>query len=124
MEQATWAQAEAVLGDSELSLAALEWVSAEVNRLGGARLRVARTQVGWARRRGFAYLWSARRWLGARGAECVLSLGMTEACPDSRWKQVVAVRGNLWMHHLEIASIDTLDDQVAGWLAAAYEQAG
>lgn len=120
---ATPAEAEVLLAGNHLALVTFGWVCEQVDALGGAQLRVARTQVGWARRRGFVFIWSARAWLGARGADCVLSLAMDQAHPDPRWKQVVAVRPTLWMHHLEVRDPGDLDPQVAGWLAIAYRQA-
>lgn len=116
--------ARAHLGGDQLCLDAFDWLVAQVDGLGGAELRVAPTQLTWARRRGFAYLWSASRWLGDRGASCVLSLALVQQLQDPRWKQVVQVRPGLWMHHLEVTGTELLDDYFAACVAQSYLAAG
>lgn len=89
-----------------------------------ARKRVSRTQVSWLRRRGFAILWSAQRWQGAGAAPVVLTLAFAAPDPSPRWKEVYEVRPGLLNHHLEIRSLDQVDDEVLGWIDRAWEQAG
>jgi hypothetical protein len=89
-----------------------------------AQLRVARTQVGWARRRGFAFVWSPQRWQGRSAAPVVLTLAFTEPEPSPRWKEVHEVRPGLFNHHLEIRDLAEVDDEVLAWVDRAWEQAG
>lgn len=91
--------------------------------LGPTRLRLSASQVTWARRRGFAFLWLPGRWLGSRAAPAVLSIAAARPIPSSRWKQVVEVRPGLWMHHLELAGAGDVDVEVAAWLDEAYRDA-
>lgn len=88
-----------------------------------AQLRVSRTQVGWAKRRGFAFLWSAQRWQGPSAAPVVLTLAFTSPDPSPRWKEVFEVRQGLWNHHLEVHNLSEIDEQVLGWLDRAAEEA-
>ncbi len=118
------ADADAFFADNALGRSVFAELQDLVGRLGGAELRVAATQVGWARRRGFATLWCPRRWLGARGSDLVLTVHLSRRDGSPRWKQVVEVRPGLWAHHLEIATADDIDAEVVAWFARAYEEAG
>ena len=107
---------EAFLADSPVALAAFGRIHDAVTAPGPAHLRLSATQVTWADRRGFAFLWLPGRWLGPRGAPAVLSIAATRSIPSPRWKQVVEVRPGLWMHHLELAAGEDVDDEVVAWL--------
>lgn len=121
---ATRDDAEAFFADRPLGMDVFDQVHAQIQRCGGAELRVAPTQVGWARRHGFAFLWCPDRWLGARGAPLVLTLGFPARDDSPRWKQAVEIRPGLWNHHLEVRSAEEIDDEVLAWVAAAYAAAG
>ena len=116
-------EAEAFFADSVLGLEAYRRVQALLDDLGACELRVARTQVGWARRRGFAFLWLPGRWLHRPAAEVVLTISTDHAIDSPRWKEVVEVRRGLFSHHLELHSAADVDDEVAAWLAEAYRAA-
>ena len=116
-------EVEEFLAGSDVAIGAFSRVHAVTSALGPARLRLSATQVTWARRRGFAFLWLPGRWLGARGAAAVLSVAADRRIESDRWKQVVEVRPGLWMHHLELADAAAVDDEVAGWIADAYRDA-
>ena len=109
--------------DDPLGLAVFEIVADRVADLGGAELRVSTTQIGWARRRGFAFLWNPQRWLGQRGAPLVLTLGLPERDPTPRWKEVVEIRPGLYTHHLEVRAVEDVDDEVLTWVDRAYAAA-
>ena len=85
-------------------------------------VRVSRSQVAFARRRGFAYLWAPGRYLRRPAAPVVLSIALDHRLSSERFKEVV--HPGPWMHHLEISSVDDVDDEVAGWLRLAADQAG
>lgn len=116
-------EADEFFADSALGLAAYRRVQALLDALGPCDLRVAPTQVGWARRRGFAFLWLPGRWLRRPAAEVVLTIATDHHIDSSRWKEVVEVRPGLVNHHLELRSVDEIDDQVAAWLDDAYRAA-
>jgi Domain of unknown function (DUF5655) len=125
MASQRWASvtdAEAFFGDSDLGLAVFWRVQDVIAGFGGAELRVAKTQVGWARRRGFAFLWCPRAELG-HGAEVVLSLALLRRDPSPRWKQIAEPRPGLFMHHLELTSVGDIDAEVAAWLGQAHSDA-
>ena len=114
----------AFFAGSPLGLASCRAVGEALAGLGPVEVRVGRSQVAFRRRRGFAYLWRPDRWLRGPVAEVVLSIALERADPSPRWKQVAHPSPRIWMHHLELRSVDDVDDQVRTWLAEAYEAAG
>jgi Domain of unknown function (DUF5655) len=116
-------QAEEFFAGSELGLAACRRVQSVLDAIGPCEVRVARTQVGWARRRGFAFLWMPGRWLRNPGAEVVLTIASDRRFASPRWKQVAEARPGLFTHHLELRSAADVDDEVAAWLEDAYRAA-
>lgn len=117
-------KAEHFFCDCALGGAVFRQVQATIGGLGGCDLRVDETQVGWARRRGFAFLWLPGRWLQGQHAEVVLSVGLPRHDDSPRWKQVTEVRPGLFMHHLELRATSDIDSEVDNWLAEAFEAAG
>ncbi len=113
----------AFFAEDDLGREVYNLVAARIHECGGAELRVARTQVGWARRRGFAFLWSPQRWLGDRAAPLVLSIGLLHRDTSPRWKEVVEIRPGLYNHHLEIHAVEDVDDEVLAWVGRAYDDA-
>jgi hypothetical protein len=105
---------------SELGRAVYGWARKVVP---DAEVRVTRSQVALRRRRGFAWLWRPTMYLGRRGAEVVFSMALPREDPAPRWKEVVHPSRGTWMHHLEVANVDELDDQVAEWLLEAAANA-
>lgn len=86
-------------------------------------VRVSKSQVALRRRRGFAYLWSPGQYLHAPSAEVVLSIALGRHVPSPRFKEVSHPAPRHWMHHLEVRSLDDIDDEVTAWLTEAFERA-
>jgi hypothetical protein len=120
----TAAQAEAFLADFPVGLTAFHTVDAWLADRGECELRVARTQVSWARRRGFAFLWLPGAWLAHPGADVVLTIGLLRRDRSPRWKEVTESRPGLFVHHLELHDASDLDSEVEHWLEEAFESAG
>jgi hypothetical protein len=112
---------EAFFEGSTLGRAVYRWAHGLVP---DAEVRVTRSQVALRRRRGFAWLWRPRMYLGRRGAEIVLSLALPREDRSPRWKEVVHPGAMTWMHHLKVAAPDQLDDEVAAWVLEAAANAG
>jgi hypothetical protein len=100
-----------------------EAVHAIVQTFGPADVHTSRSQVAFRRRRGFAYLWLPGRWLTHPAAEVVLSIALPLEDESRRWKEVVHPSPSVWMHHLEIASLEDVDDEVRRWLREAFDAA-
>lgn len=116
--------AEAFFAGSPLGLEVARRVSATLHELGPVEVRVTRSQVTFRRRRGFAWLWRPRQYLGRRGAEVVLAVALGREDASPRWKQVAHPSPLHWIHHLEVGDAAEIDDEVGGWLAEAAARAG
>jgi hypothetical protein len=88
------------------------------------QVRSSRSQVAYRRRRAFAWLWFAGRYLAHPSAELVLSVALGRHDPSPRFKEVAHPSRAHWFHHLEVGSAEDLDEEVAGWLREAAERAG
>jgi hypothetical protein len=106
-----------------LGAAVFGWTSGVVAGMGPAVVRLTATQVAFRHRIGFAWLWLPGAWLAHPEAEVVLSLALRHRLDSPRWKQVVEPYPGRWMHHLEVRDLAALDDELAGWVAAAYAAA-
>lgn len=116
-------EAEAFFAGSSVGLAAYQAVHAAVEGLGPVTVRTTKSQVTFARRRGFAYLWIPGRWLRRPAAEVVLSIALPRHDPSSRFKAVAHPSRTVWMHHLELTGPADIDTEVIGWLREGYEGA-
>ena len=116
--------AEHFFDGSDLGRLAFRRVHALVTACGPCELRVAKTQVGWARRRGFAYLWRPGRWLRHPSAEVVLTIDLPRRDSSARFKEVVEPRPKLFVHHLELHDVADIDEEVERWLQEAFAAAG
>jgi hypothetical protein len=85
-------------------------------------VRATRSQVALRHRLGFGYLWYPGRYVRSH-VPAVLSLALPERLESPRFKQVGSPSPGMWMHHLELSGPDDLDDEVLGWLRAAYDAA-
>jgi Domain of unknown function (DUF5655) len=95
-----------------------------VATIGPADTRVTKSQVGFRRRTGFAFVWMPEMYLGDRGVPLVLTIGLRRRDDSPRWKQVVEPTSGRFTHHLELRSPDDVDDEVRSWLREAWEAAG
>jgi len=95
-----------------------------IDACGPCEVRVSVSQIGFRRRRGFAYVWRPGRWLAHPQAPVVLSIALSRRLESTRFKQVAHPSPAIWMHHLELSAPEDVDDEARGWLAEAYEAAG
>jgi predicted transport protein len=112
------------LGDSHLGRAVFDAVRDQVMGLGDVEVRATKSQIAFKRRRGFAYLWLPGMYLANPRAEIVLSIATDQKWESPRWKEVSHPTAAIWQHHLEIIDLSDIDDEVRGWLQAAYDSAG
>ncbi|HEU4514867.1 MAG TPA: DUF5655 domain-containing protein [Nocardioidaceae bacterium] len=111
---------EEFFADAPLGAQVYDALVGVVDDLGPATVRVSKSQVAFRRRTGFCWVWQPGMYLRNPGAEVVVSLALDHEEASSRWKQVTQVSGRRWMHHLEVRSLDDIDDDLAAWTAAAY----
>lgn len=107
----------------ELSRPLFDVIDAAVVEPGGVERRVTRNQVAYRRRTGFAWVWVPGRYLVGRSAPLVLSLALGRRDPSPRCKESVEPTPGRFMHHLELHSLDNIDEAVRGWLQEAWTEA-
>jgi hypothetical protein len=117
------AAADAFFAVRPVALSTFRAVHGIAASLGPVTVRTSRSQVAFARRRGFAWLWLPPEWV-RDPADVVLSVALGREDASSRWKQVVHPTPRHWMHHLEVRDAAEIDDEVAAWLREAFERAG
>lgn len=106
-----------------LSRSLFDVAEAAILDLDGVERRVTGSQIAYSRRAGFAWVWVPGRYLAGRGAPLVLSLALRRRDTSSRWKEVVEPKPGRFMHHLELHSLDDIDEVVRGWLLEAWKEA-
>ncbi len=90
----------------------------------GVSVRVTKSQIAFARRKAFAWVWTPDRYLRGKTAPLVLSVALPRRDSSSRWKEVVQPAPGRWMHHLELREPSDVDDQVRAWWHEAAGLAG
>lgn len=92
--------------------------------LGPSEMRVTKSQIAFRRRVGFAWAWVPARYLRGRTAPLVLTVALRRRDDSPRWKEIVEPAPGRFTHHLELFSIEEIDEDVRGWLSEAWAAAG
>lgn len=98
-------------------------VQQAIAKIGGADLKITKSQIAFSRGRGFAWAWRPGQYLRGDHPPLVLSLALAPRDPSPRWKEIVEARPGRYMHHLELRSPGDVDAQVRRWLHEAAERA-
>jgi hypothetical protein len=93
-------------------------------QIGPAECKVTKSQIAFRRKKPFAWIWMPGQYLRGKVAPLVLSLSFPSHDPSPRWKEIVEPARGRFMHHLELYSLEDVDDQVNEWLRRAWELAG
>ncbi|RAX49087.1 hypothetical protein DQ353_12245 [Arthrobacter sp. AQ5-05] len=99
-------------------------VRAAIESIGICEMRVAKSQVEFRRRAGFAWTWMPAKYLRGNVAPLVLTIMLNRRDDSPRWKEIVEPRPGRFTHHLEIRSREDLDGDVLNWIREAWCQAG
>ena len=78
------------------------------------QLRVQKTQITFINPKVFACV--SLKWKGS----LVVTFGLPDRVFSPRIHQAAEVRPNRWTHHVRVHSADEMDDELLGWLMAAY----
>lgn len=98
-------------------------VASMVTGIGETVIRVSRSQIAFRRRKGFAYFWRPGQYVN-NDVPAVVSIALPYELVSDRFKSVVHPAPKVWMHHVEVGSVEQVDTQLRGWLAEAYDNAG
>ena len=110
--------------DHEQSKELYDRIDPIIRSLGEVEIRVSKSQIAYHRRRGFAWVWIPEKHLRRPAAPLVLTLTFYHRDPSPRWKEIVEPYPGRFTHHLEIYSAGQIDDEVRGWIKAAWTLAG
>ncbi len=94
-----------------------------IGEIGGAEIRVSKSQIAFRRRRNFAWAWVPGKYLGGRHAPLVLTLVRRSRDLSPRWKEIVESSPGRFTHHLELWRSADLDDEARQWLTDAWRDA-
>ena len=80
-------------------------------------LRVTKSQIAFVTDKPCAWVWITARYIkGPDLAPLVLTLVLPYQHPSPRWKEIVEPRPGSFTHHLEIHTIEDIDQEVLDWL--------
>ena len=105
----------------DLSRQLFDKIAALVNAMASVEIRVTKSQVCFRRRKAFAWVWMPGMYLNRQVAPLVLTFVFHHKDPSPRWKEIVQPSPGHFTHHLELYSLEEIDDEVAGWLRYACE---
>lgn len=94
-----------------------------IESIGGAEIRVTKSQIAFRHHKAFAWAWMPGKYLRGKNAPLVLSLSFRHKDPSPRWKEIVEAAPGRFTHHLELYSAGDLDEEVRNWLQDAWVQA-
>ena len=95
-----------------------------LSALGPMQVKVTKSQVALRRKKVFAWVWIPGKYLRGKTAPLVLTICLPARDPSPRWKEIVEPAKGRFIHHLELFATSDIDDEVLGWLRAAWDTAG
>jgi hypothetical protein len=98
-------------------------VEAALASIGGAGVRVSKSQIGFYRRHPFAATWKPSQYLAGERPPLVLSVYLPARDSSSRWKEVVEPSNGRFTHHIELWSERDVDEFVRSKLREAWQHA-
>ena len=101
-----------------------EALASAVQAIGAAELCVTKSQIAFRRRKAFAWAWAPGKYLRGKPAPLVLTFSFPHRDASPRWKEIVEPSPGRFTHHLELYSVDDIDDQVRAWLQDAWMTSG
>jgi hypothetical protein len=94
-----------------------------VKDIGSAEYRVTKSQIAFRNNKAFAWVWMPCKYLHGKVAPLVLTFSFRTRDPSPRWKEIVEPTPGRFTHHLELHSVNDLDDEVNEWLRYAWKMA-
>lgn len=90
--------------------------------LGPVREQMMKTQISFAVRRKFAWIWMPAMWVKNRPPDCVaLTFVLDRRIDDALITQAVEPRPGIWTHHIVLTGTADFDSRCKQWLRQAYQ---
>jgi len=83
-------------------------------------VEVKKTQITFRERYGFAFV-SLRKMKGCPEVFIIVSFGLSRRLDSPRIHIAVEPYPNRWTHHVIVASVEEIDDELMGWLTEAHD---
>lgn len=99
-----------------------EAVRSVIEPLGQVDIKVSKSQIAFHTRKNIAVTWMPALYLKGNTAPLVLTLVFHTPDPSPRWKEIIRTSPNRYTHHLELRTIQDVDDQVRNWLIRSYAE--
>lgn len=109
--------------DYEQSKIIFEALRSMLDKIGPTQMRVMKSQIAFWRHKAVTRVWIPARYLRGDTAPLVLTLGFDHRDESTRWKEIVEPAPGRFTHHLELRSVDEIDEQVRDWLQQAWRNA-
>jgi len=85
------------------------------------KIKVQKSQISFASKHGFAYVWLPMRQMEGRPAVyMIVSFGLPYSIDSPRIVEAVEPYPHRWTHHVIIASLEDIDEQVMDWIDLSY----
>lgn len=92
------------------------------SELKDVKIKQGKTQISLSNKYGFAYIWfPPRKMKGRPELYIIVSFGLGQPLTNPRIVEVIETYPGRWMHHVIIQNEEEIDDQLMGWIRAAYE---
>jgi hypothetical protein len=114
----------AFFGEHKLSLQIFLTVQRAVESVGLAEIGFSKSQISFRRHKSFVWVWRPGQYLEGKTAPLVITFSFPYRHNSPRWKQIVEPKPGRFTHHLELFSIEDVDDEVCSWIQAAWDAAG
>lgn len=99
-----------------------EAIRKEIEAIGPVKLEVMKTQVSFASKRKFAWVWLPQMWIRKRPQTSItLTFCLDREVRHPKIVEAVEPGPGKWTHHVLIDGIEDLDDEVRLWLKEAYD---
>ncbi len=96
-----------------------------IKGLGSVKVTPGKTQVSFAHKRTFAWVWLPQLWTHNRPENSVtLTFALPRRVIDRRIAEAVEPRTGQWTHHVVLESSRDFDSVVKGWILEAHLRAG
>lgn len=110
------------LGGAPRRIGLFEAVEAAISACGESGMSVQTSQISWGNPKKFAFLSLPVRIARERPEGClVLTFGLGARVEHPRIGESVEPYPGRWTHHVVLTEPDDVDEDVRGWLLAAYE---
>jgi predicted transport protein len=94
-----------------------------IKTIGPVELRVTKSQIAFRQSKNFAWVWIPGKYLHGKTAPLVLTLSFHRRDTSARWKEIVEPSPGRFTHHLELYSVNDIDNEVRNWLQEAWTTA-